>query len=478
MRCVGNNDPRVNLNRSAAFLNLVKLSKALTDAETTIKLNPAWEKGYFRKGCVLEAMERYDEAVASFREALQQNPQSTEVATKIKRLSLLARDKKRAQEKQAIRSNVNMAKTLEHLKSELVRKFLHCCLFRTETDVGSYSSWVIVKHTATETQIDGDSIILVNENNSGFYILVKPFMRYCFHNSRDLSGFICISLLAQVKPANVDAIIKWEQRDGRALATILLILKDSDYYIKFFQLKMAEGKSIASYKQFQVSAESTGCSRVICSEHDNIMTLMASLPESYENLVVSLGTQDWSYTPNRKKNTHKKKVTSKTANSSGYSTKKKGKCFYYKNLGHFAYECHKKATDSKVEEKRPQANTVSNNDENKLFVTALLVIVSNPDIWYIDSGASQLMTSHRECFITYLIFEKGVGSFWGDDSSDEINGQGVCSVQLSNGVCKDVHDARHVPGLTKNLLSISRIADIGIKVEFNSDSYLLKTKQG
>lgn len=110
-------------NRSAAFLNLVKLSKALADAETTIKLNPTWEKGYFRKGCVLEAMERYDEAVAAFRDALQQNPQSTEVATKIKRLSLLARDKKRAQEKQAIRSNVNMAKTLENLKSELVQKF-------------------------------------------------------------------------------------------------------------------------------------------------------------------------------------------------------------------------------------------------------------------------------------------------------------------------------------------------------------------
>lgn len=31
-------------NRAAAFLSLVKLSKALADAETTIKLNPQWEK--------------------------------------------------------------------------------------------------------------------------------------------------------------------------------------------------------------------------------------------------------------------------------------------------------------------------------------------------------------------------------------------------------------------------------------------------
>jgi len=31
-------------NRAAAFLQLVKLNKALADAETTITLNPQWEK--------------------------------------------------------------------------------------------------------------------------------------------------------------------------------------------------------------------------------------------------------------------------------------------------------------------------------------------------------------------------------------------------------------------------------------------------
>ncbi|KAL4200204.1 hypothetical protein AMTRI_Chr03g148580 [Amborella trichopoda] len=110
-------------NRSAAFLNLVKLNKALVDAETTIKLNPLWDKGYFRKGCVLEAMERYDDAVIAFRESLQHNPQSKEVANKIKRLTQLAKDKKRTQERQNMRSKVDMSKFLEPLKSELDQKF-------------------------------------------------------------------------------------------------------------------------------------------------------------------------------------------------------------------------------------------------------------------------------------------------------------------------------------------------------------------
>ncbi|KAH8969433.1 hypothetical protein BDL97_02G033300 [Sphagnum fallax] len=62
----------------------------------TIKLRPTWEKGYFRKGCVLEAMERFEEALATYHEALKQNPQSAEVAGKIKRLTQLVREKKRS----------------------------------------------------------------------------------------------------------------------------------------------------------------------------------------------------------------------------------------------------------------------------------------------------------------------------------------------------------------------------------------------
>ncbi|CAD6267064.1 unnamed protein product [Miscanthus lutarioriparius] len=110
-------------NRAAAFLQLVKLSKALADAETTVKLKPQWEKGHFRKGCVLEAMERYEEAIAAFQIALQHNSQNTEVSRKIKRLSQLAREKKRALDVENMRSNVDIAKNLESMKTELAAKY-------------------------------------------------------------------------------------------------------------------------------------------------------------------------------------------------------------------------------------------------------------------------------------------------------------------------------------------------------------------
>lgn len=117
------NNPTLYSNRAAAFLHLVKLTKALADAEMAIKLNPTWEKGYFRKGCVLEAMERYDEALAVFQVASQYNPQSTEVSKKIKRMTQLAKDKQRTEEVEKKKSNIDMAKHLSSLKTELSEKY-------------------------------------------------------------------------------------------------------------------------------------------------------------------------------------------------------------------------------------------------------------------------------------------------------------------------------------------------------------------
>lgn len=116
------NNSALYSNRAAAFLQLVKLNKALADAETTIQLSPEWEKGYFRKGCIFEGMERYDDALAAFQTALQFNPKSAEVSRKIKRISQLVKDKKRAQEVENLRSNVNMAKHLDQLKIAMSEK--------------------------------------------------------------------------------------------------------------------------------------------------------------------------------------------------------------------------------------------------------------------------------------------------------------------------------------------------------------------
>uniref|UniRef100_A0A1B6FAU5 Stress-induced-phosphoprotein 1 n=1 Tax=Cuerna arida TaxID=1464854 RepID=A0A1B6FAU5_9HEMI len=61
-------------NRSAAYLKAGKYSEALADAETTISIKPDWTKGYSRKGSVLAYMERFDEALAAYRQGLKFEP--------------------------------------------------------------------------------------------------------------------------------------------------------------------------------------------------------------------------------------------------------------------------------------------------------------------------------------------------------------------------------------------------------------------
>ncbi|XP_050373493.1 uncharacterized protein LOC126791130 [Argentina anserina] len=134
-------NPTLYSNRAAAFLQLVKLNRALADAETTITLNPKWEKGYFRKGCILEAMEQYDDALTAFQTALQYNPKSVEVSRKMKKISQLAKDKKRAEEVDKMRSNVDLAKHLDKLKSEVFEGSEDAFSFLVETMEAAVKSW-------------------------------------------------------------------------------------------------------------------------------------------------------------------------------------------------------------------------------------------------------------------------------------------------------------------------------------------------
>jgi len=61
-------------NRSVAFLKLGDFTKAIEDAETCIKFDPSWAKGYVRKGNALLAKEDYGEAKDAYYEGLSKNP--------------------------------------------------------------------------------------------------------------------------------------------------------------------------------------------------------------------------------------------------------------------------------------------------------------------------------------------------------------------------------------------------------------------
>lgn len=53
-------------NRSAAYMKVDSISKALYDAEKSVELNPNFVKGYNRLGVALQGLKRFDQAIDTF----------------------------------------------------------------------------------------------------------------------------------------------------------------------------------------------------------------------------------------------------------------------------------------------------------------------------------------------------------------------------------------------------------------------------
>ncbi|KAK9822558.1 hypothetical protein WJX74_004606 [Apatococcus lobatus] len=81
-------------NRCASFLKLSKVAKALADAEQCVALRPEWEKGYFRRGLALEALDRPEEALATFQAAEKIKPDDRLIQERVRNLSKVVRARK------------------------------------------------------------------------------------------------------------------------------------------------------------------------------------------------------------------------------------------------------------------------------------------------------------------------------------------------------------------------------------------------
>ena len=86
--------------------------------------------------------------------------------------------------------------------------------------------------------------------------------------------------------------------------------------------------------------------------------------------------------------------------------------------------------------------------------------------WYIDSGASSHMTGAREMFSELSQRETDVEVVLRDDSAVRAVGRGTITFQRESMSPMVLRDVLYVPGMKKNLVSISMIEDRGLGVSF------------
>ena len=90
------------------------------------------------------------------------------------------------------------------------------------------------------------------------------------------------------------------------------------------------------------------------------------------------------------------------------------------------------------------------------------------DVWYVDSGTSNHMTSCGNWFKELDTMRTPGYVETGDDIVHPIEHMGRVPLVMQDGKVKHLEDVLHVPTITKNLVSVGQMVDQGLQVRFNS----------
>jgi hypothetical protein len=93
--------------------------------------------------------------------------------------------------------------------------------------------------------------------------------------------------------------------------------------------------------------------------------------------------------------------------------------------------------------------------------------VSNNNVWYVDCGASNHMTSHGEWFRNTKALRTPGFVESGDDTTHPITQIGKVPLSMQDEQTKYFKDVLHVPTITKKLVSIGQMVEQGLQVTFN-----------
>ena len=184
-------------------------------------------------------------------------------------------------------------------------------------------------------------------------------------------------------------------------------------------------------------------------------------------------------------------VSSDKAMTAKEPFKKGPQCHYCGKFGHIRRNCRKFAQETtndreKTKSVKHRANTVetkqrdsssSDSESIGLVVRHALPVSLNAgshDSWIVDSGATCHMCNDRRLFVEFCNLEKLLEVTLGDGYDLDAIGRGVVLLEtkLPSGKTKKckLDDVLHVPKLSYNLLSVSKISDAGKTTRFGETS--------
>eukprot|EP00253_Pinus_taeda_P022989 PITA_22989 len=145
-------------------------------------------------------------------------------------------------------------------------------------------------------------------------------------------------------------------------------------------------------------------------------------------------------------------------------------CWKCEKEGHFKRDYKSKGPDKgKGFDDAPSAEAKTTLDESgDVYLSSSSTHVDH-EACLIDSGASFHFTPQREWFCKYEKYDGG-DVFLGDDRKAKIISRGKVKLKLQGGRVRTLPGVLNIPALARNLISVNKLDDAGVKTMFKKDT--------
>ncbi|GMF60305.1 unnamed protein product [Phytophthora fragariaefolia] len=264
---------------------------------------------------------------------------------------------------------------------------------------------------------------------------------------------------------------------------------------------MAEGDGVLEHiNKIKTLAEQLDAVGAPVSEDDLVITLLASLNESYQFLITAMESRadslTWELVTARLLHEDLKRkeqgggaggtahegqafMTSGNGKNKGRQALKASACHYCGEQGHWIAKCPVRIREN-TERQKPQRANVANEEEFDADYPFSVGggATKSSEGWLVDSGATQHMT-YSKVYIKNYKKMTPVDVRLADDGVVQAVGSGdiVMSMKTPRGIKKGVlTGVWHIPKLSRNLFSVGRFTkDVG-PVTFKRDGCFAETK--
>lgn len=258
--------------------------------------------------------------------------------------------------------------------------------------------------------------------------------------------------------------------------------------------RMVEGENVQTHiMEFSNIVENLAAIDISLQEELIVIMLLASLPNSYENLVVALEARDElpslsvikcklaEENERRKGNESKEGAQSFSArhlgqgergrrNNATTDKRRDFKCYKCGQKGHYAANCTSKKeyeNDGKGERGKNNARNDHKETAQRSFVGVAGCCRMSVDTWVIDSGATSHMCTRRELFVQYEQHEETI-ELAAKNYTTAI-GKGTVLINSLCGFEITLKEVLFVPGLQCNFISVGKVVANRCSVRFDPE---------